>query len=127
MATSLSAFFAQNAKKVEVHKYPASSRFVGEDGKPIEWKYGCITGKENTELNKRFGDDRTGYTAALVAKCTVFPDLNNAELQDSYGVKSAEDLVQAMLISGEYSTYASKVFEANKFGVTPEKIEEAKN
>ncbi len=127
MAKSLTAFLSQNAKKVETHKYVASERFLNEDGNPIEWEFGCITGKENTDLNKRFDDDRTGYTAALVAKCTIFPDLNDAELQDSYGVKSAEALVQTMLISGEYSAYASEVFKANKFGVTPEKVKEAKN
>lgn len=127
MAKSLSAFLAQNTKKVETYKHPVTDRILGEDGKPMPWEYGCITGKENNELRKRFENNNEGYTAALVAKCTIFPDLQNAELQDSYGVKSAEDLIQTMLISGEYAGYVNKVLEANKFIVTPEKIDEAKN
>ena len=42
MAKSLSAFMAQNAKKVENRKIVASTRFVGEDGKPMEWEIACI-------------------------------------------------------------------------------------
>lgn len=127
MAKTLSAFLAQNVKKAETHECIVSDRIIGEDGKPIPWKYGCITGRENAELRKRFDGDQEGYTAALVAKCTIYPDLHNAELQDSYGVKSAEDLIQTMLVSGEYNAYANEVFKANKFGVTPEQVDEAKN
>lgn len=127
MAASLSAFLSQNAKRPDIHKFVVSDRFTDENGKPVEWEYGCISGKENADISNRYAENRSGYTAALAVACTRFPDLQNADLQDSYGVKSAEELIQVMLVSGEYNNYVSKIFEANKFKVTPELVDEAKN
>ena len=49
---SLSAFFAENALPVEHVKYAASNRFLGEDGKPVEWEIKTITGTEEEALRK---------------------------------------------------------------------------
>ncbi|HBF8940547.1 TPA: phage portal protein, partial [Clostridioides difficile] len=38
----LNAFLSQNAIKVENRKYVASERFIGEDGKAIEWELKAI-------------------------------------------------------------------------------------
>lgn len=43
MAMSLSAFLAQNAKKVDNRFVVASSRFVDENGVPMKWEICCIT------------------------------------------------------------------------------------
>ena len=39
MAKSLSAFLAQNAKKVDNRKIALSPRFVDEKGKAMEWEH----------------------------------------------------------------------------------------
>ncbi|EQG32401.1 phage XkdN-like family protein [Clostridioides difficile DA00129] len=58
----------------------------------------------------------------------VFPDLHDAELQNSYGVMGAEELLTTMLTPGEYTDLSSEVGEVNGFDRTFEdKVEEAKN
>ncbi|WP_405761566.1 phage tail assembly chaperone [Anaerovibrio slackiae] len=142
MAKSLSAFMAQNAKKVENRKIVASTRFIGEDGKPMEWEICCITAGENQKLRKscmrsvpvqgKRGQytqefDNAGYQAKLVTKCTVFPDLNDAELQESYGVMGAEQLISVMLTLGEFDEYLSAILDLNGFADMNDLVDEAKN
>lgn len=140
--SNLTAFLSQNAVKVENVKYAASKRFVDE-GKPIEWELQGITGEEDEALRKSCTKrkpvpgkrnmyapetDYAEYVAKLVVKCTVFPNLNDAELQNSYGVMGAEALVRKMLTPGEYADLAAKVQEINGFEVSiDEAVEEAKN
>ena len=57
----------------------------------------------------------------------MFPDLNNAELQDSWGVAKPEQLVGAMLIGGEFDDYVTEVFRVNGFKTENELVDEAKN
>ncbi len=142
MAKSLSAFMAQNAKKVENRKVVASRRFVGEDGKPMEWEITCITAGENQKLRKscmrsvpvqgKRGQytqefDSASYQAKLAVRCTVFPDLNDAELQESYGVMGAEQLISAMLTGGEFDEYISTLLDHNGFTDMDDMVDEAKN
>ena len=42
MSRDLSAFLAQNVKRVENTLYPATNRIVDENGKPILWEICCI-------------------------------------------------------------------------------------
>ena len=57
------------------------------------------------------------------------PDLYDAELQDSYGVKTPEDLLLAMVDSpGEYNDLAAYVQKFQGFDVSlDDKVQEAKN
>lgn len=142
-AKTLSAFFAQNAKRIENTKYVASKRFIDpETKKPVEWEIQCITADENMKIRKRFFTqspvpgrkgqftqtfDANGYSAAIAVRCTVFPDLNDAELQNSYGVMGAEALISTMLSPGEFEDYAEAVLIANGFQEPDEIVEEAKN
>ena len=68
------------------------------------------------------------YTLKNVVSTVKFPDLNNAELQKSYGVMGAEALLQKMLLPGEL-TEAKKISQAvNGFDVgMDDLVEEAKN
>lgn len=142
MAKSLSAFLAQNAKKVDNVFYAASPRFIDEDGAPMKWEICCITSKENAAIRKtcmkmvpvpgRKGQftqdfDAQAYLAKIAVRCTIFPDLNNAELQDSYGAMGAEKLITTMLTPGEFEDYSSKVLEVNGFQSADELVDEAKN
>ncbi len=142
MAKSLSAFFAQNAKKVENRKTVASPRFVGEDGKPMEWEICSITAGENAKLRKscmksvpvqgKRGQytqefDTHTYQSKLAAKCVVFPDLDDLELQESYGVMGAEQLIAKMLTGGEFDNLVAAILDLNGFADDVELEDEAKN
>lgn len=140
---SLSAFLAENAVKIENIKYVVSKRFLDENGNPIEWEVRAITGKEDEEIRKSCSKrvpipgkknqfqretDIDLYLGKLAVACTVFPDLQNAELQESYHVMGADALLKTMLTSGEYSDYVTKIQEICGFDVTmEEEIDEAKN
>lgn len=141
---SLSAFLAQNAAKVENVKYVASERFLDKNGEPIEWEIRAITSKEDKQLKAKctdivtyrtkYGQDKRKetnnpkYLSALAVACTVYPNLNDAELQDSYGVMGAEALLETMLTPGEYTDYTIKVQQVCGFETdVVELVEEAKN
>ena len=139
---SLSAFMRPNVQQIENAKYAASPRFQGEDGKPLEWEICCISadeyarirsgcirqvpvpGKKNQFTQKL---DTYEFQSKGGARCTVFPDLNNAELQDSWGVAKPEQLVGAMLIGGEFDDYVTEVFRVNGFKTENALVDEAKN
>lgn len=140
--SKLNAFLSQNAVKKGNAKYVASERFM-EDGKPVKWEIHCITPKENNAIKKACTfqspvrgkkglfvpeTDYDAYGCRLAAACTVFPNLNDKELQDNYGVSSGDELLQVMLIPGEYINYIAKVQEVNGFDIGMDKlVEDAKN
>ena len=135
-------FMAGNANKNETVKYVASKRFAVK-GKPAEWELKAIDSdldevirKECTkrvpipgkrgQYNQETDTDK--YIGKLCVACTVFPNLNDAELQDSYGVKSADALLKKMLLPGEYTEYKAKVMEVNGYDMSMEElVDEAKN
>lgn len=140
---TLSGFLAENVLPVENIKCVVSKRFLGEDGKPIEWEVKTITGTEDEALRKACAKrvpipgkknqyqketDYDMYLGKLAAACTVFPNLNDEELQNSYKVMGAEALLKTMLTPGEYFDYISKVQEVCGFDTTlQEDVDTAKN
>lgn len=143
MATNLTAFLSQNAIKIENTKVVVSKRFLDENKKPMEWEIRALNAGEDEEIRKlatrkipvpgRRGQyqpetDINLYLAKMAAACTVFPNLLDAELQDSYNVKTPEDLLRAMLTSGEYADYLQTIQSMNGYDVsTEEMVGEAKN
>nr|WP_301906365.1 phage portal protein [uncultured Anaerostipes sp.] len=141
--SNLEAFMAQNAIKVENKRIVVSERFIDENGEPMKWEIHSITKQEDDALRKdctkripvkgRKGMytpelDTNAYLSKLAVSCTSFPDLNNKELQDSYGVMGAEDLLNKMLLPGEFTDYMDVVQEINGFDDTMDDIvEDAKN
>lgn len=140
---NLSAFLAENALAVENVKFAASKRFMGDDGKPMLWEIKTITGTEDEALRKSCAKripipgkknqyqketDYDMYLGKLAVACTVFPDLNNKELQDSYKVMGADALLKIMLTPGEYADYVEKVQEVCGFDTSlQDEVDEAKN
>lgn len=134
---SLSAFLAENALPVEHIRYAASDRFLSEEidpetgkRKPMEWEIKTITGTEDEALRKSCAQqvpvpgrknlfqretDYDRYLGKLAVACTVFPNLNDKALQDSYHAMGAETLLKTMLTPGEYADYIAKVQEACGF------------
>lgn len=143
MAKNLTAFLAQNAKKIDNAAYVASDRFIDpETGKPMSWEICCITAAENAALRKscmytvpvpgRKGQftqefDANAYLVKISARCTVFPNLNDAEVQQSYGVMGAEQLIATMLTPAEFEDYSTKVLNVNGFQSGEEMVSDAKN
>lgn len=137
---SFSAFMAENVEKLENKKVVISNRFKDAKGQPIEWEIKAVTCEENEDLQRRAMVQRklpTGqtvrevdqikYTAMLLAESVVYPDLNNAKLQDSYGVKTPEALLKKMLYPREETLLAQEVMEFSQIENLADKVEEAKN
>lgn len=143
MAKNLTAFLAQNAKKIKNVTFTASERFTdAETGNAVPWEICCITAAENAAVRKscmhtvpvqgRKGQftqefDANDYLAKIAVRCTVYPNLNDAELQQSYGVMSAEQLITTMLTPAEFEDYSAKVLAVNGFQSGEEMVNEAKN
>ena len=141
--SDFSMFMAGNAVADEVVEYVASKRFKDKAGKPVPWKIKAIDSdldeaikKECTKRVPIVGKrgqynqetDTDKYVGKLCVACTVFPNLNDAELQDSYGVKNADSLLKKMLKPGEYTEYKAKVMEVNGYDMSMEElVDEAKN
>lgn len=140
--SNLSAFLRPNVAQVENHKYAASPRCVGEDGKPVEWEIRCIDADEYNRIRSscirqvpvpgkkgQFTQqiDNYSFQVKVAARCTVFPPLDNAELQNSWGVAKPEELLGKLLIGGEFDDYVTEVFQLNGFKTDDELVEEAKN
>lgn len=146
---TLSAFLAGNALKIENIKFVASKRFLSDElddkgnRKPMEWEIKTITGTEDEALRKACAKrvpipgkknqyqketDYDLYLGKLAVACTVFPDLKNKELQDSYHVMGEEALLKTMLTPGEYAEYIQKVQEVCGFDISfQDEVDEAKN
>ena len=141
--SNLRAFLAQIAAADEKILYVASKRFLDEAKKPIQWELKSITSEEDEALRRSCTKkvvmpgkknqytqetDFEKYLGLLAAKCVVFPNLNAAELQDSYGVMGADILLKTMLKPGEYQELLKKIQEINGFDIgLDELVEEAKN
>ena len=127
---------------IENKKVVVSNRFKDEKGKPIPFEIKALSADENDELQRRCmvnvpvpgqrGQytrelDQIKYTAMLLTESVVYPDLNEAELQDSYGVRGAESLLRKMLYTGEYNKLAQEVMALSNIEVLSDLVEEAKN
>ena len=135
------AFLKQNAIQPENVKHVVSDRFRDENGNPAEWEIKAVTPKEDEDIRKsctkkvqmkkgqfQTETDVDKYVGKLAVACTVYPNLNDAELQDSYGVMGADELLKTMLLPGEYADYLAKVQEVCGFDITQgELVDEVKN
>ena len=141
---NLSLFLKKN-KKVRTNTfYAATKSLCDENGKPLEWEIKALTTKESEDIRTecttevpvtgkpgmvRPKVDTKAYIAKLIAACVVFPDLYNKDLQDSYGVKTPEDLLKEMVDDPvEYNALAEFIQNFNGLDESlDEKVEEAKN
>lgn len=140
--SNLSCFLAGNVEIRENKKIVVSNRFKDKDGNPVEWEIRSISADEDEALRKsctkripvvgkknQFTQDfdSNGYLAKLAAKAVVYPDLNNAELQNSYGVMGAEQLVKKMLYKDEFDKLTECLVSYADTEDVNELIDEAKN
>lgn len=137
-------FMKANKAVKENGFYPATKSLCDEKGNPLEWEFKHISSKENEEIREGCTIDIpvTGkpnmyrpklksslYIRRMIAASVVVPDLFDSELQDSYNMKTPEDLLMAMVDDpGEYNDLAAFVQKFQGFNVSFEnKVNEAKN
>lgn len=135
---SLNGFFKSNVKTLPDLRVVVSERFTNEDGTPIEWVLHPISTRRVEEITKR--NSRTtikngkkettvneeNLNAELLEEVVLFPRLNDAELQDSYGVTSVNELLSVMLYPGE-TQVLTKALQDVMSGVKANDIDELKN
>lgn len=136
-------FMKQNKKTKENVRFAVTKSLVGADGKPLEWELQPVTTRMNDQIRDactlevqvkgkpnvfRQKFDSAAYQNKLMVSAIVYPDLNNKDLQDSYGVMSPEDLLKEMVDdAGEYTDLMLKVQEISGFTTLAEDVDEAKN
>ena len=137
-------FMKSNKTVKENELHPVTKSLCDEKRIPLDWEFRHITSKENEEIRESCTVDLpvTGkpnvyrpklksslYIRRMIAASIVVPDLFNADLQDSYGVKTPEDLLVEMVDDpGEYNDLAAYVQKFQGFNVSFEdKVNEAKN
>lgn len=135
---SLNGFFKSNAKSLPDVKVVVSERFTDQDGNPIEWVLHPISTKLVEEITKRNTKttikngkkestvNEENLNAELLEAVVLYPSLNDAELQDSYGVSSANELLGAMLYPGETKVLTAALQEVMA-GSKANDIDELKN
>lgn len=132
------AFLQDHKRKKKNVFYRATKSFLDETGKPLQWELKPIKSRDLDALRAEctWTDDdgvdhfrEEQFTAKMYASAVVFPDLRNAELQDSYGVTSPEDLLYELIDdAGEWTAFQTKVNNMNGFGETmDDRVTEAKN
>lgn len=140
--SDLSFFLAGNVEKRENKRVVVSNRFKDASGKPIAWEIRSISADEDDALRKACTRkipvvgkknsftqdfDANAYLVKLAAASVVYPDLNNAELQNSYKVMGAEALIKAMLYKDEFDMLTEQLVGDSETEDINELVEEAKN
>ena len=77
---------------------------------------------------KQTETDQDLYNNRLVIACTVEPNFKDAALQDKYGVRGAEALIDAILKPGQFTDLLLAVLDINGFDEDiNDLVDEAKN
>ena len=142
--SNLKAFLKTNKKEKKTTQYPATKSLCDENGNPLMWTVKALSTKEADAIREectvevpitgkpgmyRPKVNGNKLLRKLVCAAVVEPDLQNRELQDSYGVMNAEDLVVEMIDNpAEFSEFATFVQEYGGVDKTlQEEVNEAKN
>ena len=141
--SNLSRFLKKNKVQKKNERYAPTASLKFDDGTPLKWEFKHLTTKEDEEIRdsctteipirgkagayrQKFNASR--YLAEMIVASTVEPDLYNAELQDSYGVKTPTDLLYALVDDpGEYQDFCIWMQKFQGFDVLEDKVKAAKN
>ena len=141
--SNFSKFMKANKIQKENVMHPVTQSLVDENGEPLLWEIKPVTTKENERIRElctvdvpvkgkpnqyRPKVDMDKYQTKLVCAAIVSPDLNNAELQNSYGVMTPEDLIKEMVDNpAEYTDLMVFIQQLSGFKTLQEEVDEAKN
>lgn len=139
--------FAKFMKANKIQKqnvmHPVTKSLTDENGEPLLWEIKPLTTKENEAIREsctievpvkgkanqyRPKVDMGKYQTKLICAAIVNPDLNNTELQNSYGVMTPEDLIKEMVDDpAEYTDLMVFIQRLSGFKTLQEEVDEAKN
>ena len=141
--SNFSKFMKANKIQKENVMHPVTKSLPDENGEPLLWEIKPLTTKENEHIRDlcttevpvkgkpnlfRHKTDMNKYQTKLICAAVVSPDLNNKELQDSYGVMSPEDLIKEMVDDpAEYTDLFLFVQQLSGFKPLQDEVDEAKN
>lgn len=137
-------FMKGNKAKKENVFFAATRSLRDEKGAPLLWELRHLSAREVDDIRESCTFEepvpgkpnllrprlrQTQYMRRLMAASIVVPDLHDAALQDSYEVKTPEDLLLALVDDpGEYTELATFIQRLQGFDVTlEEKAQQAKN
>lgn len=139
---NFSAFLKKNKVEKANEKFAVTKSITDADGKPVEWEFRHLKTSEvekirtactfDVQVKGKVGVfrpklDYDKYIANMVIASCVVPDLNDSELQDSYGVMGAESLLKEIVDDpGEYDNLKIFVQKLNGYDIG-EEVKEAKN
>lgn len=133
---NLSLFLSENKIKRQNVKIALTDSFKDSEGNTLLWELRPVTTQEAEEIKAEATEysekgsrlNIVKYAENMVTKAVVYPNLYNAELQDSYGVKTPQALLKAMVDSpGDYARLEAEVQKLNGFTSVKEDIDRAKN
>ena len=129
--STLKSFFKNNAQAIEPKKLKLDRFEMAIEVKPLSPEQNekimdksmknIINAKGKPE--QAFSNGR--YLRLMAIEAVSFPDLDDAELQESYDVKGAEQLLNAMFTADEVAKIVSIATEESKN--INDDIQEAKN
>lgn len=141
--SDLSLFLKENKKKKENGFFPATKSLCDASGKPLMWEIKPLSTRDDQELRdectvqklipgkngeQQLRFDSQKYLVRMMTACIIFPDLDDKKLQDSYGVKSAEDLIVEMIDDpDEFNEFAGFIQEYSGFDDIVDVEQKAKN
>ena len=141
--SNFSKFMKANKIQKENVMHPVTKSLLDEKGNPLLWEIKPLTTKENEHIRDlctidvpvkgkpnqyRPKVDMEKYQTKLICAAIVNPDLNDAELQNSYGVMTPEDLIKEMVDSpAEYTDLMIFIQQLSGFTTLQEEVDEAKN
>ena len=134
-------FMKANKIKKENGFYAATKSLCDENAQPLQWVFLHVSSREVEAIREECMGDvsldkggampmkMSGYVSKLISAAVVEPDLQNTELQDSYGVITPEDLLLAMVDDpGEYNRLGIWIQKFLGLNVRfDDMVEEAKN
>ncbi|MCI8749298.1 MAG: hypothetical protein HFH67_15810 [Lachnospiraceae bacterium] len=142
--SALNRFLKENKVTKKNEKYAPTKSLLFDDGTPLMWEFKHITSKQDEDIREECTAEvqvkgkpnlfrpklsTSKYLARLVVESTVIPDLYDASLQDSYGVKTPEDLLYALVDDpGEYMELCRWIQKFQGFDNSfDSEVKEAKN
>lgn len=140
---SFERFMKKNKAEKENTFYPATKSLCDEEGNPLKWEIKALTTKETEALREKNTIEipvpgkpgmyrqkvTKDYIPSLICAAVVSPNLYDAELQDSYGVHTPQELIVEMIDNPEeYSAMLQFVQSYSGIKATmDDEIAEAKN
>lgn len=139
---NMRAFYRDAVEENKSVFFPASKRIKDEKGNPVMWELRVLGYDEIKAITKRntknvpnkvtgAAEKRTNAEEAameMTLASIVFPDLNDADLQDSWGVVGSEALLKSMLTPGEIVDLENAVQSAAGYSTEmDDKISAVKN